>query len=747
MKLSQLLHNLVASALAVAGILFSVVPAPAIAASKKPNVLVILTDDLGLDQLQIYGYNSSLPAPPTPNLVALQAAGLTFRNAWTMPACSTARGVLYTGRYPFRTELEAPLGSSDLANSMISPYLQTIPKIMSKAGYATALFGKFHVGLQGNNPYGNRMVNALGWNYFNGWLDVTGDPSSIDTTAGGVGATGTYPNGYVPGTEMSTGEPIANGADAGACYSSAGACEYLQTAVGSKNPAGRMCRDEGGILVPNAACTSPMPSNLNFQTLSAHYVSPLVISEGGRAYSVPPTDKRARTFRNVEQTDAAIAWIKKQQRRGKPWFATISTATVHTPMQVPPIDTLPPDAADANDADLSTFEGGEMVANQMIQAMDHELGRLLLATGLATQVDGQLVLTAASANTMVIYVNDNGSLGSQVRLPFDLSRAKGTSYQTGVWTPMVIAGARVNPNNSGKDVQALVNIADLYGLIGNVAGVDVRKNNPYTIDSVPMVQYLADNEAPSLRNYDFNLVGTNLQADDGINGPCQYPSSNSCDQLPPTASVCTDNGGVWFGSGATGTYPAPSATDSGATVNISIPSDGFKYCCQVQQYIAANGGVAGTVNPSTSMAVRDKLGYKLVRNQWNNYDASSSTGCVETTENELYTVGEENPIDPDAPVLDTANRMIPTPYNPLAQAKYDELTDYLDKLLASDPSCLAQGDGNDDGVVNRVDLANYNKMVRMTSGSSWYDVNTDGYTNSTDKQIIVQNLGYRCIEN
>ena len=79
-----------------------------------------------------------------------------------------------------------------------------------------------------------------------------------------------------------------------------------------------MCRDEGGILVPNAACTSPMPSNLNFQTLSAHYVSPLVISEGGRAYSVPPTDKRARTFRNVEQTDAAIAWIKKQQRRGKP---------------------------------------------------------------------------------------------------------------------------------------------------------------------------------------------------------------------------------------------------------------------------------------------------------------------------------------------------------------------------------------------------------------------------------------------
>ena len=184
---------LLASAVLIGGMALAA-SAPAMAASKKPNVLMLLTDDIGMDQLQIYGYNSTLPAPPTPNLEALQSAGLTFRNSWTMPACSTARGVLYTGRYPFRTELQAALGPSDLANSMTSPYLKTIPKLMSQAGYATALFGKFHVGLQGNNPYGLKMVNALGWQYFNGWLDETGDPSSIDTTAGGVGAPGTYPN-------------------------------------------------------------------------------------------------------------------------------------------------------------------------------------------------------------------------------------------------------------------------------------------------------------------------------------------------------------------------------------------------------------------------------------------------------------------------------------------------------------------------------------------------------------------------
>jgi arylsulfatase A-like enzyme len=752
LAMKHLLKTLVLSAVVTAAGWAATAPAQAQTApnNKKTNVLVVLTDDMGMDQLQLYGYNSVPPAPATPNLASLQTAGITFRNAWTMPACSTARGVLYTGRYPFRTNLEAALGPSDLANSMISPYEKTIPKLLSKAGYSTALFGKFHVGLQGNNPYGIGMVQALGWNYFNGWLDVTGDPSSIDTTAGlgdegsDENGVGLYPNGYVPGTKTTDGTDIANGADAGACYSVGKSCQYMSTPARDKNPAGRQCRDNGGIFVPNAACVTPRPSFLNFQTLSAHYVSPLVINENGRAFQVPPTDKRSRTFRNVEQTDAAIKWINTQKRLGKPWFATYSTATVHTPMQVPPIDTLPPDAPDANNADLSTTEGKILIANQMIQAMDHELGRLLLSTGLATKVGDQLVLTAASSNTTVIYVNDNGSLGSQVRLPFDPTRAKGTAYQTGVWTPMVVAGAKVNPANHGKDVQALVNIADLYELIGNVAGINVRKDNPYIVDSVPMVQYLANSNAPSLRNYDFNLVGPNIQANGGSNGPCQFPGSSppSCSQIPVTKGVCEDNGGTWFGEGASGTYTTTSAENPDETVSMDIKT--FQYCCQVQQYIVENGGVAGTVIPTTSMAVRDKFGFKLVRNQWNDYDANSESGCQQTTVNELYTVGQSNPLAPEAPLLDTEQRLIETPYSELQQFKYDELTTYLDDMLASEPDCLAKGDGNDDGVVNRVDLQNYRKMVRKTSGSSWYDVNTDGYTNSSDEKIIIQNLGTSC---
>ena len=68
----------------------------------------------------------------------------------------------------------------------------------------------------------------------------------------------------------------------------------------------------------------------------------------------------------------------------------------------------------------------------------------------------------------------------------------------------------------------------------------------------------------------------------------------------------------------------------------------------------------------------------------------------------------------------------------------------MNTMLASQPNCLAQGDGNGDGLVNLVDLANWKKMVKISSGSSWYDVNTDGYTNATDQSIIVQNLGLNC---
>jgi hypothetical protein len=84
------------------------------------------------------------------------------------------------------------------------------------------------------------------------------------------------------------------------------------------------------------------------------------------------------------------------------------------------------------------------MTSQMLQAMDTEIGRLLVETGLASRTsDGQLRYTPAASNTRVAVVGDNGSHGRAVRQPFDASRAKGTVFQTGVWVPLIVAGPLV----------------------------------------------------------------------------------------------------------------------------------------------------------------------------------------------------------------------------------------------------------------------------------------------------------------
>ena len=276
------------------------------APTSPPNILFVIMDDVGIDQMSVFGYGGATP-PSTPNLAEIANAGIRFRNTWAMPACSTSRAVFFDARFPFRTNVLGALGPADLANSMVSPYEMTTPKLLATKGYVSALFGKFHLALQGNNPAGDAMPLDLGWNYFAGWLDETGDPSSIDTTAGGVAPAGTsYSCGFVPGART-------GGADSGACYMPDGSCRPL--ASRGPSPPGRTCRDRGGIFDPHKNCQTPPPEYLNFEALSGHYVSPLVYNyPDGSVERVPLTDPRARRFRAAVAVDEAIKWINERLR-------------------------------------------------------------------------------------------------------------------------------------------------------------------------------------------------------------------------------------------------------------------------------------------------------------------------------------------------------------------------------------------------------------------------------------------------
>ena len=124
----------------------------------QDNTLLIIGDDIGVEAIACYGEDDS--ATPTPNISALAAGGVLFRNAYAAPLCSPTRAQIHTGRYGFRTGVGAP------GHTMKEEEI-TLPEILEKAGYATALIGKWHLAGRGSSP---EHPNKAGWSHFSGSL-------------------------------------------------------------------------------------------------------------------------------------------------------------------------------------------------------------------------------------------------------------------------------------------------------------------------------------------------------------------------------------------------------------------------------------------------------------------------------------------------------------------------------------------------------------------------------------------------
>ena len=678
------------------------------------NILFVVLDDIGIDQLEVFGFGGETP-PATPTIAALASAGVSFTDAWSMPACSTTRGVMYEGRFPLRTNVKAALGPNDLSNAMTSPYAMTIPKLLAEQGYESALIGKFHIALPGLNPAGNGIVHDLGWDYYAGWMDKSGDPSPIDTTAGGIADEGTYSCGFVPSANL------ANGADVGACYMADGSCTEDG---GLLIPPGRNCRDAGGILDPNTNCQTSLPERLNFDRLSSHSVSPVVYNySDGAVTSLLLTDPRSRQYRPRFAVDAAVEWINSRAPN-QPWMAAVNFASVHTPLIQPPVNASSPASSASSDLDCGNIQAQRVIQNLMTETLDLEIGRLLVAIGLASyNPEGGLVYTPKLTDTMVIILGDNGSLGFSVKLPFDGSRSKGTAYQTGVSVPLVISGPLVN--SPGRQVDTMVNVADLYALFAEIAGItNVQAQVPRTIDAMSMLPYLTNPDQPAIRDWNYTEVGLSLQANGMVNGPCVI---GACTQIPNIRSICEDNNGVWWGEG------------NDASVNgIPAPEEGFQYCSQALEFVVGNGGEGFDVTPLVSIAVRDDA-FKLVENTFKDCESGA---CVDKVQLELYEI--DQPIN--TPWLDLEGSELPLDGLSSTQQKaFTKLTTLLADIRATVIVC--PGDGNIDGVVDASDLENWASYASSAGLSSVYDFNLDGLTDALDESIILKNMGLDCSGN
>ena len=127
----------------------------------RPNILVVIADDLGAADLSVYG----APHIKTPNLDRLAKSGVRFTQGYSAGAvCSPTRFALYTGRHPGRTVggLQEPIAAPS-PTAGIPPEHPTLGSLLRDNGYATSLVGKWHGGFL---PWFSPMKS--GWDYFFG---------------------------------------------------------------------------------------------------------------------------------------------------------------------------------------------------------------------------------------------------------------------------------------------------------------------------------------------------------------------------------------------------------------------------------------------------------------------------------------------------------------------------------------------------------------------------------------------------
>lgn len=149
----------------------------AFAAESRPNIILILADDLGYGDLGCYGN----PVNRTPHIDQLAAEGIRFTDFHSNgPMCSPTRAALLTGLYQnrFGRVFESALSPKN-SDKGLPKNIETMPQMLKRAGYATGLYGKWHLGYR--PPF---MPNDYGFDDFRGLLTGDGDHVSQISRSG-----------------------------------------------------------------------------------------------------------------------------------------------------------------------------------------------------------------------------------------------------------------------------------------------------------------------------------------------------------------------------------------------------------------------------------------------------------------------------------------------------------------------------------------------------------------------------------
>lgn len=197
------------------------------------------------------------------------------------------------------------------------------------------------------------------------------------------------------------------------------------------------------------------------------------------------------TYATTENVNNAVSWLKTINN--KQFFLWLAFNAPHEPLHLPPsnlhtFNTLSGTQANINANPKPYFKA-------MIQAMDHEMGRLFDSLQMMNKLD----------STDIIFIGDNGNTQKTAQIS-DLNKAKGTVYQYGVHTPLIISGPSViNPNRASD---ALINSADLFSTILELMGDKTWVSNiptNITVDSKSILPIIK-NTSSTIRPWAFSEI-------------------------------------------------------------------------------------------------------------------------------------------------------------------------------------------------------------------------------------------------
>jgi hypothetical protein len=365
------------------------------------------------------------------------------------------------------------------------------------------------------------------------------------------------------------------------------------------------------------------------------------------------------------------------------------------------------------------------------------VGELLVELGLATDSNGEFSLVdPRQTNTMIIVFGDNGSLAQTVLPPFAPFYAKQTVYQTGVWTPCIIAGPMVQ--SPGRAVADMVNVVDLFSLIADAAGVDWRAEIPdyRPIDAQPTLPYLTNPGASNLREFNFAVYQGGTFAP-GQTGPCVIGTEVVQDLIGAPA-LCTDNGGCFLGGASEPPYPV---TDYCQLLEMgTVECGGTTYCfnsenpfCDSNLPACPSGTTCVTPSATGEWAMRSGP-WKLI--------VVTYPSCLAPNDCQIQFYKMVDSVPPSQPSLDTPGSSAQIDLNsmtPQEQAMFDVLRTELYNTLASQWYC--PGDGNKDFRVNQKDLVG---LILSWGGPGFWDINEDGVTNVEDLMALLEDWNPDC---